>query len=102
VEIVPLDPALAAPEPSPEAAALQAAVRGALATAVASLPARQRQVVTLRIYRDLPYAEIARLTGTTENSAKVSFHHALRRLRRALGADAAGVRSGAAPKETTT
>jgi RNA polymerase sigma-70 factor (ECF subfamily) len=107
VQVVPLDPALPSPDLPPDAAAMQAAVRGALAAAVAALPPRQRQVVTLRIHRDLPYAEIARLTGCTENAAKVNFHHALKRLRRALAEDAAGRRAsgprdarGAASKET--
>jgi DNA-directed RNA polymerase specialized sigma24 family protein len=64
-------------------------------------------VVALRVHRDLPYAEIARFTGCTENAAKVNFHHALKRLRRALADDAAdrgafgpGDARGAASKET--
>ena len=95
VEVVPLDPALAAPGPSPEAAAVQAGERRALAAAVAGLPPRQREVVTLRIYRELPYAEIARLVGSTENAAKVNFHHALKQLRRVL-AEGPGAREPAA------
>ncbi len=48
---------------------------------MARLPNRQRQVVTLRIDGELPFAEVARTLGITENSAKVNFHHAVRRLR---------------------
>ena len=50
-----------------------------------SLPARQRAVVSLRVFSDLPFKEIARLEGITENSAKVNFHHGVRRLQRWLG-----------------
>jgi RNA polymerase sigma-70 factor (ECF subfamily) len=52
---------------------------------VATLPPRQQSVLSLRIFSDLPFAEIARAEGITENSAKVSFHHAVRRLQQWLG-----------------
>jgi RNA polymerase sigma-70 factor (ECF subfamily) len=55
-----------------------------LRTLVADLPARQRSVVSLRVFSDMPFADIARAEGITENSAKVSFHHAVRRLQRWL------------------
>ena len=48
---------------------------------VEQLPPRQRSVVALRIYSDLPFKDIARIERITENSAKVSFHHAIQRLR---------------------
>lgn len=51
---------------------------------VLRLPRRQREVLTLRIDAELPFAEIALALGVTENAAKVSFHHATRRLREAL------------------
>jgi RNA polymerase sigma-70 factor (ECF subfamily) len=54
--------------------------------AVAALPRRQREVLTLRVDAELPFAEIARALGITENAAKVSFHHATRALR-ALAAE---------------
>jgi RNA polymerase sigma-70 factor (ECF subfamily) len=53
--------------------------------AVAALPRRQREVLTLRIDAELPFSEIAEALSTTENSAKVTFHHATRRLRQLLG-----------------
>ncbi len=53
--------------------------------AVLGLPRRQREVLTLRIDAELPFAEIADALGITENSAKVTFHHATRKLRDALG-----------------
>jgi len=52
--------------------------------AVLRLPRRQREVLTLRIDAELPFAEIAQALGVSENAAKVSFHHATRRLREAL------------------
>ncbi len=55
--------------------------------AVLELPRRQREVLTLRIDAELPFAEIADALGITENAAKVSFHHATRALRAALGED---------------
>jgi len=51
---------------------------------VLRLPRRQREVLTLRIDAELPFAEIADALGITENAAKVTFHHAARRLRAAL------------------
>ncbi len=53
--------------------------------AVLHLPHRQREVLTLRIDAELPFAEIAAALGVTENAAKVSFHHAVRRLRALVG-----------------
>ncbi len=55
---------------------------------VEALPARQRSVLALRVFGDLPFAEIARAEGITENAAKVSFHHAVRRLKAWLGGTA--------------
>jgi len=51
---------------------------------VLRLPRRQREVLTLRVDAELPFAEIADALGITENAAKVSFHHATRALRAAL------------------
>ena len=52
-----------------------------LRAAVAKLPPQQRLVVELRIYEELPFAEVAEVAGCSEDSAKVSFHHALKKLR---------------------
>lgn len=51
---------------------------------IARLPLRQREVLTLRIFSDLPFKEIARVEGMSENSAKVNYHHAVTRLRQWL------------------
>lgn len=55
---------------------------------VPTLPPRQREVLTLRIDAELPFAEIALALGITENAAKVTFHHATRRLRALVSEDA--------------
>jgi RNA polymerase sigma-70 factor, ECF subfamily len=55
--------------------------RPVLERLVAQLPFRQRTVVTLRIFSDLPFRDIAEATGSTENAAKVNYHHAITRLR---------------------
>jgi RNA polymerase sigma-70 factor (ECF subfamily) len=56
----------------------------AVARAVVELPPRQRAIVTLRLYQDLPYLEIARIMGCSEGTVKATMFAALRRLRRAL------------------
>jgi len=48
---------------------------------VADLPDRQRSVLSLRIWGDLSFRDIGALLGISENSAKVSYHHAIRRLK---------------------
>jgi len=55
--------------------------------AVLQLPPRQREVLTLRIDAELPFAEIAESLSISENAAKVSFHHATRALRAALAGE---------------
>jgi len=64
----------------------RARVAAWLRAAVHRLPPRQREVLTLRVDAELPFAEIAAVLDVTENAAKVTFHHAVRRLRAELGA----------------
>jgi RNA polymerase sigma-70 factor (ECF subfamily) len=58
--------------------------RRLLRAALGRLPKRQREVVSLRIDAELSFAEIGESLGITENNAKVSFHHGVRRLRALL------------------
>jgi RNA polymerase sigma-70 factor (ECF subfamily) len=60
--------------------------------ALRRLPAKRQRVVLLRLDAGLGYAEIAAAVGTTEGSARVLVHHALRELKRALedGTEASG------------
>jgi RNA polymerase sigma-70 factor (ECF subfamily) len=78
--------ALADPSMTPEAATREAELKARARSAVLRLPRRQREVLTLRVDAELPFAEIARVLGITENNAKVQFHLALKRLR-ALAAE---------------
>jgi RNA polymerase sigma-70 factor (ECF subfamily) len=57
------------------------AERSQLQALIARLPPRQRAVLNLRVFSDLPFKEIAAVEGISENSAKVSYHHAVTRLR---------------------
>lgn len=56
----------------------------ALRAAVTGLPPRQRMVLELRVFDDLTFREVAELCGISENAAKVSFHHAVAKLREKL------------------
>jgi len=76
--------AAAAGAPDALGAMAQAEQAARLRLEVVRLPRRQREVLTLRIDAELPFAEIADALGITENAAKVTFHHATRRLRAVL------------------
>jgi RNA polymerase sigma-70 factor (ECF subfamily) len=79
--------AAAAASPDARDALLRREAEARMRAAVLRLPRRQREVLTLRIDAELPFAEIAEALGITENAAKVSFHHATRALRSALAAE---------------
>lgn len=71
---------------APSTAELERAERAAqVKAAVLQLPRRQREVLTLRVDGELPFAEIAETLSITENAARVSFHYALQKLRALLG-----------------
>jgi RNA polymerase sigma-70 factor (sigma-E family) len=53
--------------------------------AIATLPFRQRAVVVLRFYEDLPELEIAELLGCAKGTVASSLHRALARLRKEMG-----------------
>ena len=53
--------------------------------AVRRLPTRQRAVLVLRYYEDLPEAEVARLLGLPLGTVKSLAHRGLARLRGELG-----------------
>lgn len=72
---------LADAAPGPEAAFESARAAADLQRRVDALPRMQRAVVILRSYRELSYREIAEILETSENSARVTFHTAIRRLR---------------------
>jgi RNA polymerase sigma-70 factor (ECF subfamily) len=51
------------------------------AARIAELPPKQRLVVELRLFHELTFGEIAVLADCSEDSAKVNFHHGIKRLR---------------------
>jgi RNA polymerase sigma-70 factor (ECF subfamily) len=61
---------------------------------VAALPRRQREVVCLRFYADLPVAETAARLGVAEGTIKALTHQAIASLRRSLLAEPEEVRNG--------
>ena len=56
-----------------------------LRAAIQQLPPKQKMVLELRIFDDLSFKEVAELADCTENTAKVNFHYAVKRLRDILG-----------------
>jgi RNA polymerase sigma-70 factor (ECF subfamily) len=60
-----------------------------LRAAVAELPPKQRLVLELRVFDDLSFKEVAELAECSENTAKVNFHYAVKRLREILGGEPA-------------
>lgn len=75
-------------EPSPHDNPVEVAERreleAAIAKAIDELPTRQRAMVVLRLYQDLPYAEIGRIMGCAEGTVKATMFAALAKLRKSL------------------
>lgn len=75
------DHEIADPTPGPDRRVERRADADVLERRIAELPDLQRAVVVLRTYHEMPYREIAEILGTTETSARVSYHYAITRLR---------------------
>lgn len=58
--------------------------RLALVAALSALAPKQRAVIVMRYYEDMPQAEIAEVLGVTTGTVKRNTHDALRRLRTLL------------------
>jgi RNA polymerase sigma-70 factor (ECF subfamily) len=58
----------------------------AVRAAVDALPPKQQLTLNLRVYQDMSFKEVASVMGCREGTAKVNFHHAVTRLRKALAA----------------
>ena len=54
---------------------------------ISKLPNKQRRVMILRITDSLSYSEISNITGMSEGTAKVNFHHGLKKLKEVLSND---------------
>lgn len=76
--------ALPAPQGGGEEARLLAL---AVADGLEALPEKQRQVLVLRFYADLPVARIAEELGVPEGTVKSRLHAAVRALRQRLRTD---------------
>jgi RNA polymerase sigma-70 factor (ECF subfamily) len=73
------------------------AVRDELERAFRTLSPEHRAVVVLHYYADLPQPEIAHILGVPVGTVASRLHHAVRRLRLALGVAAPGVVSNGSP-----
>jgi RNA polymerase sigma-70 factor (ECF subfamily) len=71
-----------APEDETDRALRRAAVRAALAT----LPAREREIVALKFHGGLDNAELARVLGVSVSNAGTQLHRAMTKLREAVDA----------------
>jgi RNA polymerase sigma-70 factor, ECF subfamily len=63
--------------------------RAELREALLRLPDSERRVVILRLYLDLPWAEVAAATGVTEAGARSRYYRAVDRLRPVSGSQEA-------------
>jgi len=80
------DDALTATNPAP-AQLIAGEDTAALRAAIAQLPPKQKLVLELRVFDDLSFKEVAELADCTENTAKVNFHYAVKKLRELLVGD---------------
>ncbi len=69
----------------PEAGLASGERAARVASALARLPEKQREVLVLRVCADLEYTDIAEALGVSEGTARSNMHHALTAMRRMLG-----------------
>lgn len=75
---------LAAPQPSPEADLRRRELRERVWRALATLPARQREIIVLRDFHDLSYRDLAQVLAIPVGTVMSRLHGARRRLRAQL------------------
>lgn len=80
-------------EPTAYSALNEREQRLKLREALGELPERQREVVTLRIDTEMSFREIGEAVGCSEGSARVNFHHGMKRLREIVTSSTAEERS---------
>lgn len=73
-----------APGPGPDGQAANGDLKRALAQALASLPAEQKEVFVLRMEADMAFKDIAELQGTSINTALARMQYALTKMRNVL------------------
>ena len=72
----------------PEDGAEVALRRTAVKTALAALPARDRELIALKFHAGLSNAELARVLGISESNAGTMLHRTMEKLRKACNATA--------------
>ena len=72
------------PESSAERTAVSADIGARVNRALDALPAEQREVFLLRQLGQVPFKDIAEITGVSENTVKSRMRYALERLQEAL------------------
>lgn len=72
------------PHLDPQTAVEQMELRRALHEAVMALPARERDVIVLRMLQQLTTRETARALGCAEGTVKATLHHAIKKLQAAM------------------
>jgi RNA polymerase sigma-70 factor (ECF subfamily) len=70
--------------PGPEILSEQNELRAEVWKAIGELPAEQREIVILREFHGLSYAEIAEVLGAPHTTVTTRLHHARERLRKRL------------------
>jgi RNA polymerase sigma factor (sigma-70 family) len=58
-----------------------------LQKALLTLPDKQRLVFNMKYFDELPYEDIASITGTSVGSLKASYHHAVKKIENILNED---------------
>lgn len=58
-----------------------------LERAILRLPDKQRVIFNLRYFEEMPYKEMQEVLGTSEGGLKASFHQAVKKLEKWLGAE---------------
>ena len=74
----------AQPDPGPEPLVVRGAEYEAIAGAMAQLSARDREVLRLAVWDELPHADIGELLGCSPGAVDVRVHRATRRLAKAF------------------
>ena len=82
-ELSPIE-AIPDPEPLPEEVAERSDLQCSLQQALFALPPKCRSIVGLHCFRQLSFAEIARVLNIPRNTVKTYYYRSLPRLRRAL------------------
>ena len=70
--------------PAADEAALRALDRATVRAALATLPAREREIIALKVHAGLDNAELAAVLGVSVSNAGTQLHRAMTKLRRAV------------------